>query len=94
MSTAADTKSATLDAGPVSYRESGGGAPILFVHGFLNDAALWRKVVPLLDEDFRCIAPDWPLGSHRTAMRPDADLTPPGLARMSPTSWTRSSSRT
>ena len=78
----ADTKSVTLDAGPVSYRESGGGAPILFVHGFLNDASLWRKVVPLLDGDFRCIAPDWPLGSHRTAMRPDADLTPPGLARI------------
>ena len=78
----ADAKSITLDAGTVSYRESGSGAPILFVHGFLNDASLWRKVVPLLDRDFRCIAPDWPLGAHRTAMRPDADLTPPGLARI------------
>jgi hypothetical protein len=24
--------------------------------------------------------PDWPLGSHRTPMEPNADLTPPGLA--------------
>lgn len=26
------------------------------------------------------IAPDWPLGAHRTAMNPDADLSPPGIA--------------
>jgi pimeloyl-ACP methyl ester carboxylesterase len=73
-------KTVQLPAGPVSYRESGSGDPILFVHGFLNDGDLWREVVPLLDG--RVIAPTWPLGSHRTAMRADADLTPPGLARI------------
>jgi pimeloyl-ACP methyl ester carboxylesterase len=75
------TKTVQLTAGPVSYRESGSGDPILFVHGFLNDAELWREVIPLLDGDFRCIAPTWPLGSHGAAMKPDADLSPPGLAR-------------
>jgi pimeloyl-ACP methyl ester carboxylesterase len=30
----------------------------------------------------RCIVPNLPLGSHRTAMRPEADLSPPGLARL------------
>jgi pimeloyl-ACP methyl ester carboxylesterase len=75
------TKTVQLTAGPVSYRESGSGDPILFVHGFLNDAELWREVIPLLDGDFRCIAPTWPLGSHGAAMKPDADLSPPGLAQ-------------
>ena len=30
----------------------------------------------------RCITPTFPLGSHERPMRPDADLTPPGLARV------------
>ena len=92
---ATETKTVELDAGPISYRDSGSGDPILFVAGFLNDGTHWRKTVPLLEDEYRCIAPDWPLGSHRTAMRPDADLTPAGAWRASsPTSWTRSSSRT
>jgi pimeloyl-ACP methyl ester carboxylesterase len=38
--------------------------------------------VARLERDFRCIVPDWPLGSHPIPMRPDADLSPPGLARL------------
>jgi len=52
------------------------------MHGLLVDGRLWRKVVPRLEGDFRCIVPDWPLGSHVRALRPDADLSPPGLARI------------
>jgi pimeloyl-ACP methyl ester carboxylesterase len=71
-----------LDAGPIRYRESGSGPTIVFAHGLLVDGTLWRKVTPLLDPDFRCVVPDLPLGSHREAMRADADLTPPGVARI------------
>jgi len=71
-----------LEAGAVAYRDTGGaGRPVLFVHGVLVNADLWRAVVPALGADFRCIAPDWPLGGHEFAMAPQADLTPPGLAR-------------
>src|SRR3954452_15701243 len=66
--------------GTVVYQERGEGDPLVFVHGFLVDSTLWRKVVPLLAADARCITPDWPLGSHRKALKPDADLTPTGLA--------------
>ena len=52
----------------------------MFVHGLLANGDLWRKVVPELAGDFRCIAPDWPLGSHSEPMNPDADLTPAGVA--------------
>jgi pimeloyl-ACP methyl ester carboxylesterase len=71
-----------LTQGPISYTESGEGPPIVFAHGLLVDGRLWRKVTPLLEDRFRCIVPDLPLGSHRTPMNPDADLSPPGLARI------------
>lgn len=72
-----------LTQGTIRYRDTGGsGEPIVFVHGFLVDGALWRGVADRLSDDFRCVMPDLPLGSHRTPMRPDADLTPPGLARL------------
>ena len=54
----------------------------MFVHGALVNADLWRKVVPELAKDFRCIAPDLPLGSHTPAMNADADLSPIGNARL------------
>jgi pimeloyl-ACP methyl ester carboxylesterase len=71
-----------LPQGTIQYRESGEGPPIVLMHGLLVDSRLWRKVTPLLEGDFRCIVPDLPLGSHRTPMNPDADLSPPGLARI------------
>lgn len=69
-----------LTAGTIRYRDTGSGPPIVFVHGLLVDGTLWRKVIPALEARFRCIAPDLPLGSHTIAMKPGADLTPPGLA--------------
>jgi pimeloyl-ACP methyl ester carboxylesterase len=54
----------------------------LFVHGLLVNGDLWRKVVPLLAGEFRCITPDWPLGSHEVPLKPTADLSPPGLVEV------------
>jgi len=70
-----------LPAGEIAYRERGDGPPVVFVHGLLVNADLWRAVVPAVaGAGFRCLAPDWPLGSHELAMDADADLSPPGLA--------------
>ena len=71
-----------LPQGNIHYRESGEGPPIVFVHGLLVDGRLWRKVTPLLEDRFRCIVPELPLGSHPEPLNPDADLSPPGLARI------------
>ena len=75
-------KEIVLPQGTVSYRDTGEGPPILFLHGVLVNGLLWRKVVPLLESEFRCIVPDLPLGAHSTPAKPDADLSPPGLARL------------
>jgi pimeloyl-ACP methyl ester carboxylesterase len=70
-----------LPAGEVRYFERGEGAPVVFVHGVLTNAELWRKVVPdVAAAGFRCLAPDLPLGSHDLPMRADADLSPTGHA--------------
>ena len=52
---------------------------IVFVHGLLVNANLWRKVVPRLSDRFHCVSLDLPLGSHELAL-PRADLSPTGLA--------------
>lgn len=69
-----------LPAGTIRYREAGQGPAIVFVHGYLVDGRLWDGVVDRLSDRFRCIAPDWPIGAQQIAMKPDADLSPPGIA--------------
>ena len=73
---------ARLPQGTIRYRDSGSGEPIVFVHGLLVNGALWRKVTPLLEREFRCVVPDLPLGSHAVPMQADAELSPPGVARL------------
>ena len=81
-----DTRSArrggAAPAGTVRYRERGAGPTVLFVHGLLVNGALWRKVVPELAPDFRCIVPDWPLGSHEVPLGDAADRTAGGMAQL------------
>ena len=57
--------------------------PVLFVHGVLVDHRLWSQVAEILARNgFRCILPDWPLGSHRTPVDAGADISPRGVAAM------------
>src|SRR5918997_4059261 len=79
---ARNTKHLELSAGTLRYQESGEGPPIVFVQGLFNDGQIWRKVVPELSKDFKCVTVDWPLGAHKQPMKPSADLTPPGVARL------------
>jgi pimeloyl-ACP methyl ester carboxylesterase len=71
-----------LPAGRIRYREAGTGKPVVFVHGFLVDGRLWDGVVDALSDRCRCIAPDWPIGAQQIAMKPDADLSPTGIAAL------------
>ena len=60
---------------------NGTGDPLVFVHGVLTNANVWRKVIERVSPDFRCVALDLPLGAHLTPA-PGADRTPPGVAEM------------
>jgi pimeloyl-ACP methyl ester carboxylesterase len=68
-----------LPQGRLRIFEAGTGPTVVFVHGLLVNANLWRKVVPRLSE-FRCVALDLPLGSHTLSMPAGADLSPHALA--------------
>lgn len=76
------TEHIDLSAGRIRYRDVGEGPAIVFVHGLLVNGALWRKVTPALEGDYRCIVPDLPLGSHTVPIDEQADVSPPGLARL------------
>ncbi|MGI5126112.1 alpha/beta fold hydrolase [Pseudonocardia sp. CA-107938] len=69
-----------LSRGPVHYTDAGSGPVVVLIHGLLVNGTLWDGVAPLLAREHRVLVPDLPLGSHREAMRPDADLSPAGLA--------------
>lgn len=71
-----------LDAGRVECFERGEGPTVVFAHGWLANANLWRKVVGRLADRFRCVTLDLPLGSHRMAMGADADLSPTGCGEV------------
>ena len=77
-----ERRTVELPAGTIEYRERGSGRPVVFVHGVGVNGDLWRGVAPPLAKDFRCIAPDWPLGAHSHPLREDADLSLPGLGRI------------
>ncbi|WP_280422197.1 alpha/beta fold hydrolase [Nocardia carnea] len=74
------TDIAHLSTAAIRYRDTGSGPPIVFVHGLLVNSDLWRHIVtPVAAAGYRCLVPDWPLGSHSIPV-PDADLTPIGVA--------------
>ncbi|MGK5533660.1 alpha/beta fold hydrolase [Streptomyces sp. URMC 129] len=72
-----------LSAGTIEYEDTGTDGPVVvLLHGVAMNGSLWRHVVADLAPDFRCVVPTLPLGGHRTPMRPDADLSIPGVARL------------
>ena len=71
-----------VPAGVIEYDETGSGPPVVLLHGLLMDHTLWDRVLPLRPEGFRYIRPVLPLGAHRRAMNPGADLTLPGQVQV------------
>lgn len=71
-----------LSHGVLQYFDRGDGPVIVFAHGWLANANLWRNVVDRLAFRFRCITLDLPFGSHTIAMEEQADLSPDGCGRL------------
>lgn len=73
-----------LSTGTIRYRDEGpkDGPVLVFIHGFLVDGELWRKVTARTTSWARCLRPDLPLGSHTIPMDDNADLTPAGCAAL------------
>jgi len=75
-------KQATIDYRIVGPDDSP-HPPVLFVHGILVDHRLWDRVAEgLARQGFRCILPDWPLGSHTVPVNDGTELSPLTVAAM------------
>jgi pimeloyl-ACP methyl ester carboxylesterase len=72
-----------LSTGTIDYEDTGGDGPVIvLLHGLMMDSSLWDGPVARLSDGHRCLAPTLPLGAHRRAMPPDADLSLPATARL------------
>ncbi len=77
-----EAKLLDLPNGRIRYHDVGSGPAIVFVHGLLVNANLWRKLVERLAPDFRCIVLDLPLGSHTLPLRAGTTHGPPAMAAL------------
>ena len=79
-------ESQTLDTrlGPLAWRSSGDGPPLVFFAGALANHELWRDVVTALSDRYRCVTVDLPLGGHPWPLAPGADRSATSLARLLP----------
>jgi pimeloyl-ACP methyl ester carboxylesterase len=68
--------------GPLAWRESGDGPALVFFAGALANGELWRDVVAALEDRYRCITVDLPLGAHSWPLLPGADRSAGSLARL------------
>lgn len=75
-----EERAVEVNGGRLHVHVCGEGPAIVFVHGILANANLWRKVVPRL-HGFTRVTLDLPLGAHRAPM-PNRPLTPPDLAAL------------
>jgi pimeloyl-ACP methyl ester carboxylesterase len=71
-----------LPQGTIRYSDQGTGPTLVFIAGLLANSSVWGSLIPRLTGQFRCIAPDLPLGSHSIPMHANTDLTPLGVAHL------------
>lgn len=71
-------KTLTLDGASFFYRHMGSGVPVLLIHGFAEDGAVWDEVAERLGTVCRLLIPDLP-GSGRSEL-PAGTLSMESLA--------------
>jgi pimeloyl-ACP methyl ester carboxylesterase len=77
-----ESESLETRLGPLAWRSSGRGSALVFFAGALANGDLWRDVVVALEDRYRCITIDLPLGAHRWPLSPGADRSATSLARL------------
>ena len=70
--------------GPLACRSTGRGPTLVFFAGALANHDLWRDVVAALQDRYRCITIDLPLGAHPWPLTAGADRSATSLARLLP----------
>jgi pimeloyl-ACP methyl ester carboxylesterase len=68
--------------GPLAYESRGRGPAIVFFAGAFANGDLWRDVVTALEDRYRCITIDLPLGAHPWPLSAGSDRSAMSLARV------------
>jgi pimeloyl-ACP methyl ester carboxylesterase len=68
--------------GCLAWRSWGQGPVIVFFAGALANGDLWRDVIVALEDRYRCITIDLPLGAHPWPLAEGADRSAASLARL------------
>lgn len=74
-----EARELSLPQGRMRYFDVGSGPVVVFVHGLFVNANVWRKLVPTLSQNARCVILDLPFGSHEVPMNPGTDLGERGV---------------
>jgi pimeloyl-ACP methyl ester carboxylesterase len=77
-----ESKKLETRLGPLAWRSSGHGPALVFFAGALANGDLWRDVVAALEDRYRCITIDLPLGAHPWPLNAGADRSAASLARL------------
>jgi pimeloyl-ACP methyl ester carboxylesterase len=72
--------------GPLAWQSAGHGPALVFFAGALANHDLWRDVIAALEDRYRCVTVDLPLGAHRWPLNEGADRSAVSLARLIPDS--------
>jgi haloalkane dehalogenase len=70
-----------LDGARIHYVDEGSGEPLLLLHGNPSWSFLYRKMIPALRDQFRCVALDYP-GYGMSDAPPHYGFTPPEHSAM------------
>jgi hypothetical protein len=76
------SKTLSTRLGPVAWRSSGDGPTVVFFAGALANGDLSCDVVAALEDGYRCITIDLPLGAHAWPLSSGADRSATSLARL------------
>jgi pimeloyl-ACP methyl ester carboxylesterase len=77
-----ESKKLETRLGPLAWQSSGQGPTLVFFAGALANHDLWRDVVAALEDRYRCITIDLPLGAHPWPLSAGADRSATSLARL------------
>jgi pimeloyl-ACP methyl ester carboxylesterase len=64
----------------LAWQSNGRGPTLVFLAGALANHDLWSDVVGALEDRYRCITIDLPLGAHPWPLSPGADRSAVSLA--------------
>ncbi len=82
MSTRVESERLETRLGPLAFQASGQGPAVVFFAGALANHDLWRDVVSALEDRYRCVTIDLPLGAHPWPLSTGADRSAASLARL------------